>query len=223
MTKSPLSRAGVRPRNQRTMRTSGVALVAGIATFLTVGVAGCESSTGLDPGADARALKAAAQKWEATAPPSYVFTLEKLCFCPTATPLRVTVNNGVVERAQVVATGAFLTNPELEWVPTIPDVFAALAYALDLPAAAYTARFDPEWGFPTEASIDHWAQAVDDEVSYKLSDFSSDLPSALASHRDLLRLDLRLGVEQRLPVAEVLFHLKPRYTLLHPRRRRLAL
>lgn len=153
------------------VRARGAAMVAGVAAILAIGVIGCDTSAGVGPGADERTLAAAVRKWEASAPPAYVFTLGKYCFCALATPLRVTVSNGVVESAQVIATGAFLTSTELEWVPTIPGVFAALAFALDIPAASYSARFDARWGFPTEASIDHRAQTADDEVSYRLSDF----------------------------------------------------
>ena len=95
-----------------------------------------------------------------------------MSFCPTEGPLRVTVRNGVVESAQVIGSGAQVTGAQLGWVPTIPDVFAALAYAVDLPAATFSARYDPTWGFPVEASIDHWAQAVDDEIGYRLSAFA---------------------------------------------------
>jgi hypothetical protein len=31
---------------------------------------------------------------------SYVFTLFKSCFCPTASPVRVTVRDGVLSRAR---------------------------------------------------------------------------------------------------------------------------
>ena len=151
--------------------TRGFATAATVAAVVVMSVVGCDASTALGPGADVRALAAAVRRWEATAPPSYEYTLQKLCFCAFETPLRVTVRDGVVERAQVVATGVFLTSPELEWVPTIPEVFAALAYALDLPAANFSASYEPTWGFPTEASIDHLAQAIDDEVAYRLSAF----------------------------------------------------
>ena len=171
MTVSSLFRTEVPVRALRRLFARGFAMALGMEVILVAGMSGCEGSGGMAPAADLQALAVAVRKWKATAPPHYEYTLEKYCFCSRATPLRVTVRNGVVERAQVIATGALLTGSELEGIPTIPGVFTALAYALDLPAASYSARFDARWGFPTEASIDHWAQAVDDEVTYRLRDF----------------------------------------------------
>lgn len=140
---------------------------------LVAAVVGCDSSADGGPGSEARALATAAARWEATAPPSYRFTLERICFCLNATPLRVTVRNGTVLRAQVIATSDFLLDTELSSVQTIPEVFAVLARALDLPAASFFARYDASWGFPTEVRIDHSRQIADDEVSYRLSDFAA--------------------------------------------------
>jgi len=154
------------------MTLSRLCVAAGVAMLLLAGPSACDSAGSLGPGADAQALVEASRRWEAAAPASYVFTLFKSCFCPTASPVRVTVRDGVLESAQVIATGMQLTGAELSWVPTIPEVFAALAYAVDLPAATFSARYDPTWGFPVAASIDHWAQTVDDEVGYSLSAFA---------------------------------------------------
>jgi hypothetical protein len=142
-----------------------------VAALALAGVASCDSTTGIGPASEVQALAAAAKKWEAIAPPSYAFTLLKSCFCPYEGPVRVTVRNGVIESVQVLGTGAYIPDDRLDWFSTIPDVFAALAYALDLPAASYSARFDPTWGFPVEASIDHWIDTADDEIGYRLSDF----------------------------------------------------
>jgi len=143
-----------------------------VAALALAGVASCDSTTGIEPTAELQALADAAKKWEAIAPPSYAFTLTKSCFCPIEGPVRVTVRNGAIESVQVVGTGAYVPADRLDWYSTIPEVFAALANALDLPAASYSARFDPTWGFPVEASIDHWINTVDDEIGYRLSDFA---------------------------------------------------
>ncbi|MCE9602930.1 MAG: DUF6174 domain-containing protein [Gemmatimonadetes bacterium] len=144
-----------------------------IRAVLLSSLLGCDSSTGLESGAEARTLAAAAAKWEATATPSYRFTLQRFCECLYTSPLRVTVRNGVVLRAQVIDTGDFLLDTELGAVQTVPQIFTILARALDLPAASFFARYDPTWGFPTEASIDHSRQVVDDEFSFRLSDFAA--------------------------------------------------
>jgi len=151
----------------------GRVAAAASAVVLALSLAGCDSPAGIEAGAEVPALAAAAARWEATAPASYRFTLERSCYCLYATPLRVTVLNGVVLRAQVIATTDFLVGADLAAVQTIPQVFAALARALDLPAARFSARYDPTWGFPTEASIDHSLQIADDEVTYRLSDFAA--------------------------------------------------
>lgn len=137
------------------------------------GLTACEADSAMLPAGEVRSFAAAAKRWEATAPASYVFTLDRFCFCPVEGPVRVTVRDGVVESAQVLRTGAYLTGPSLEWTPTIDDVFAALADALAIPAAYFKAEYDRAYGFPVEASIDHWARAVDDEITYRLSDFAA--------------------------------------------------
>ena len=143
-----------------------------VALVLT-GMTACDDTpTSLSFG-DVQAFAAGAKKWEATAPDSYVYTLERLCFCLVEGPVRVTVRNGVVESAQYVSTGAYLTPPALEWISTIDEVFDALSYALAIPAAFFKAEYDPTYGFPVEASIDHWARTVDDEITYRLSDFAA--------------------------------------------------
>lgn len=147
--------------------------VMSVATLLLAGSSACSSADSLGPPVDALALVEASRRWEAVAPASYAYTLERYCFCLFDGPLRVTVRDGAVESAQAIRTGAMLTGVQLGGVPTIPDVFAALAYAVDLPAALFSARYDPTWGFPVEASIDHWARAVDDEISYRLSAFTA--------------------------------------------------
>ncbi len=137
------------------------------------GLTACDADSAVLPAGEVRSLAAAAKKWQATASASYVFTLDRLCFCPVEGPVRVTVRDGVVESAQVLRTGAYLTGPSLEWTPTIDEVFAALADALAIPAAYFKAEYDPTYGFPVVASIDHWANAVDDEITYRLSAFAA--------------------------------------------------
>jgi hypothetical protein len=144
-----------------------------VAAVLAASLLGCDTSTGLGTGTEARTLAAAVAKWEATATPSYRFTLERSCECLYATPLRVTVRNGIVLRAQVIATGDFLLDTELGAVQTVPQIFTILARALDQPAASFFARYDPTWGFPTEASVDGSRQVVDDEITFRLSDFAA--------------------------------------------------
>lgn len=144
-----------------------------VAAVLASSLFGCDATAGLGTGAEARTLAAAVAKWEATATPSYRFTLARSCECLYATPLRVTVRNGIVLRAQVIATGDFLLDTELGAVQTVPQIFTILARALDLPAASFFARYDPTWGFPTEASVDGSRQVADDEITFRLSDFAA--------------------------------------------------
>lgn len=143
-----------------------------IAALALAGITACGDPPTSLPLAEVQAFTEAAKRWEATGPDSYVYTLNRLCFCPYEGPVRVTVRNGVVESAQNVGTGEYLTSPALDWVPTIDEVFDALAYALKIPAAHFEAEYDPTYGFPVMASIDHWAEAVDDEIGYGLSAFA---------------------------------------------------
>lgn len=146
--------------------------IVALAVLLLSGPSACGDSSSLLPVGEVQALSAAVTKWEATAPRSYVYTLERLCFCPIVGPVRVTVREGVVESARVVNAGADLTGPALAGIPTIDEVFDALSYALSIPAASFSARYDRVYGIPVEASIDHWARAVDDEITYRLSAFA---------------------------------------------------
>jgi hypothetical protein len=54
---------------------------------------------------------------------------------------------------------------------TIDRVFLALQSAYTAEADEITVTYDPAYGFPATVSIDYIIEAMDDELSYQVSDF----------------------------------------------------
>ncbi len=114
-------------------------------------------------------LQVAWSRWNRLRPAQYTYDFRRSCFCLTEAiqPVRITVSNG-----QVVAVA---TLPDLTPVPpeqvnqfyrvTIDSVFAILRHAVDDGADMITAHYDPQWGYPTEVSIDYLTNAIDEELS----------------------------------------------------------
>jgi Family of unknown function (DUF6174) len=110
-------------------------------------------------------------KWDASHPVSYRYTYHEGCFCPqTLTgPFRVTVrvDTLLIEPAQ---PGGPQPAPQVR--PAIEDVFAAARNAI-ASASAFQVTYDPTWGFPIEVATDPIRDAVDDESTITVSDFTA--------------------------------------------------
>ena len=143
-------------------------------------LAGCGSGTAVDPGAGSASESPTAAP---TAVPSigdrpaypstdYSYLLEVQCFCPTfGQPVRITVTGGEVTDAvwtKKAPDHAQGDPADVEWLRlTINDVLTEAA--------------DPRWdevemtwpagqAYPDTVAIDRMKKAIDDEITYLISD-----------------------------------------------------
>lgn len=134
-------------------------------------VPACVDSTG--PSDPSTALALARAKWLATDFPSYTYTLERICECvPEMTgPVVIEVRDRQVDQRRYLS-GAAVDPQFFDLFTTVPGLFDLIDDAINRPAAAIAVRYNPAYGYPESIQIDWVAGAVDDEVSYRVSDFA---------------------------------------------------
>jgi hypothetical protein len=143
--------------------------------LVAAAVAACTDATG--PQDQLALLEGGVRKWYLTGPDDYEYTIQRLCECTleSSGPVVVVVRGGEVE-ARRYSTGAAV-DPQYEGLFTnVPGLFDLIRGAFDLPAAALSVRYNGRYGYPESIQIDWVAGAVDDEVSYNVTEFTP-LPS----------------------------------------------
>jgi hypothetical protein len=118
-------------------------------------------------------LAQAQARWQSAGVSHYAFTLERSCFCPPdySGPVRIEVKNGSVVSI-TRPDDSPVTDDYFSGYDTVEELFGVVESAEAYPASALITDFDPDRGFPTRISIDYIALAVDDEISYRISDFN---------------------------------------------------
>ncbi len=103
---------------------------------------------------------------------AYRYTLDIDCFCPWGR-FDVVVRNGEVVQARRVGSGGVGGSGQPPGALTIDGLFTVVSQARSSssPAANVTVSYDERYGYPQRISIDRIADAVDDEISYTVSDF----------------------------------------------------
>jgi hypothetical protein len=110
------------------------------------------------------ALTEARQKWAAADIDDYSWTVEKSCFCiGLPGQVNITVVDGVV-----TATSAAV---DPDYPQTVDDMFQLIEDSLD--ADDLVVSYNRQLGYPELISIDFYADAIDDEVSYAAGEFRS--------------------------------------------------
>jgi hypothetical protein len=147
-----------------------------LATMLLT--AGC-SSFGLDLNGDEEsALRAARLRWQRQRPEAYSYVLERLCFCgrEAVGPVRIEVRGDSVLSRTYTASGEPVGLPFRQYFDPMEAVFDAVAQALERDADSLAARYDPARGYPVSVVIDYIENAVDDELTVRVSEFRTLLP-----------------------------------------------
>ena len=123
-------------------------------------------------GPEQDALAAARARWTLTNAADYVFEFQRSCFCPPdfVRPVRIEIRDGLVSSAVYVDTEEPIP-PPLTSVPTIDDLFDEIQAAMDGMAFSIMADYDADMGYPTNVSIDHIENAIDDEMAFTVSSF----------------------------------------------------
>ncbi len=131
-----------------------------------------------DPvGPERSELDRARGRWESRPPVVYEFRFQRSCFCPRelVRPVRITVSNGVVISAVDPDTNEPVT-PPLNGFPTIDDLFDEIQDAIDREADDIDATYDEAFGYPVQVFIDWIRNAIDDEMSFQVSDYVDAVP-----------------------------------------------
>ena len=112
-------------------------------------------------------LRAAAhERWRASGIDSYELTVRRICYCLSAEPVQVRVENGVVVSRTFASTGDPVPSTYASLYPDVPGLFAIVEEAAR-EADDLDTTFDATYGFPVEISIDWDEIAVDDEITYR--------------------------------------------------------
>ena len=115
------------------------------------------------------------EKWQDAGISHYQFHLSISCFCVFTQdmPLIIEVQDGKVVSMEFQSGNPI--DPSLTELfnkyATIDRVFAELKAGLNGAADEVTVKYDPTYGFPTEATIDVEKQATDDELYLTISNF----------------------------------------------------
>jgi len=110
--------------------------------------------------------------WQAAGIDDYTFQLDVICFCTISGRFQVTVEDGVATEATSESGPVDLTSPDRFMEYNVEGLFALLSdWGGGQSPDDMLASFDPELGYPVEVRIDSIRQAVDDELSFFVSDF----------------------------------------------------
>lgn len=115
-------------------------------------------------GTAARELKQARKKWLGRGVSHYRMTAHRSCFCAGPFKVRVTVKKGKAVRISA-----------RPWYgpKTVPAMFRIVKQAIKGDAAVLDVKYDRRFGFPKRAYIDYIAMAADDEMSYRITNFTT--------------------------------------------------
>ena len=104
----------------------------------------------------------------------YGFRFKRDCFCFGEYVREVILR---VEDGKVISATDTETHLgfDVNLFLSVEEIFAELQRAIDYPANAISAEFDPESGYPTNVYIDLDIRIADEEVGYTASDVSADL------------------------------------------------
>ena len=115
------------------------------------------------------------EKWQDAHISHYRYHLHLSCFCVFTEnmPLIIEVQDGKVVSMEY-QNGKEIDPSLLELFKkyeTIDLIFAELEAGLNGAADEVTVKYDPTYGFPTEATIDMVKEAIDDELYLTISNF----------------------------------------------------
>jgi hypothetical protein len=119
----------------------------------------------------ASALAAARARWEQAGPSSYEFVMTWQIFNDTHGDYRIAVADGMplsIERSD--GTRLDPARVEGDLPRTIDELFDALTR--EISADSFAATYDPRLGYPTSVTVDKMLDAVDDELTVRVSELT---------------------------------------------------
>jgi hypothetical protein len=128
-----------------------------------------------DLGFDVRSLtqlERGETRWDRFGLESYVYAVERICFCPVEAigPVRVRVESGAAVQRTYVATGDPVPESWAELFPTVEGLFGVLRDAYGRDAHEVHVTYDPARGYPTDMMIDYEEQVADEELGFRVTE-----------------------------------------------------
>ena len=128
----------------------------------------CQLSTDND---DAESdVRRAQARWHRSGVQDYQIVVQYLCFCAFTRPVRITVRFGNIVSRVDAETGQPVP-AEGNHVRDVAGLFDLVLEAIDRDAARVDASYDATYGYPKMIDIDYLANAIDDELQIKTSEF----------------------------------------------------
>ena len=140
------------------------------ATLAAALVAACADLTG-----PAVEFEAAWQRWQRSGVTEYRYDVQILCFCGqvTTSPVTVTVSGGQTVSLVYADSLTPADTAMFRDVRTMDALFARLLSILRQKPDRFVATYHPTIGYPITVSVDPEAQLADEEVSYRVTNFST--------------------------------------------------
>jgi len=115
-------------------------------------------------------LERAAIRWERSRPDAYVYSIERLCYCPHWGPVRVTVLGDSVVSRVYAGSNEPIPGYLLDAFPSVDGLFDLLVEAYEAEAHEIRAAYDPATGVPIDFWIDYSEMTADEEVGMRVTE-----------------------------------------------------
>jgi Family of unknown function (DUF6174) len=118
------------------------------------------------------ALALAEQAWVSAGVEDYSYQLDVICFCTISGHFEVTVADGEVVEVQSDSGPVDFASPDQFMSYDLEGLFDLAAdWGGGSPPDEMLVAFDPELHYPTEVRIDQMSNAIDDELTFFVSEF----------------------------------------------------
>lgn len=114
-------------------------------------------------------LERARERWDATGPASYRYTVTRQCFCirEALGPAVVTVRDGEVTAVTRAGSGEPVEPEYRDFFPSVEGLFEILEEAVERDADRIEVRYDPVLGSPVHVWIDYETGMADEETGFE--------------------------------------------------------
>jgi len=123
-------------------------------------------------------LEANQARWDSSGPGSYVYGVERLCFCGVEYrgPVRVTVVDGSAVEHVYIDSGLVVPPVVAQAFPTVDGLFSLLRSAIEGDAAEVNVTYDPTLGVPLDFWIDYNLMIADEELGIQVTEAVTPTP-----------------------------------------------